>query len=508
MALVRPAIPQGVIAAGASDNAIDVSWQPATSAEQYRVLRSLTSGGPYTLVATVPGTELTYHDTPVSGVATYWYVVRAVQGCESGSSAEVQASTTGACAVGPSFAGLASVTNAASSTCTLNLTWPAATTRCGGNVTYRVHRSPTSPFVPQQSNVVASGLSGNSFSDHDALSNGGGYYYIVRAVDAGNGADDGNTVTVAASPTGVNGVGTWSDNAGDSGTALMATTPPWSVKFTGGTAGPKVYATGSYADNVCAALTTPAIALSAGSSLSFASKYDMETDYDAGIVEVAIGPAFGNWTKLVVNYPDALSFTGNACGIPPSGAGTVFSRTIASPAYPVAPYTGSLSAYAGSTVKLRWRFSSDSGVTRAGWWVDNIAIANAVIPGTCSAGASQNPKEPSHDGSMTASRALSGTGVELTYLPGCGTLDNAVYWGTGPIVGSVVWTNAACAVDNTGHASFDPGDPAPDSFFYFVVVGQNATKEGSYGTGASGERPEAIGLGACDKPQELTGSCP
>ena len=507
-ALVRPAIPQGVNAAGAGDNAIDVSWQAAASADQYRVLRSLTAGGPYTVVATVPNTQLSYHDTPVSGVATYFYVVRAVQGCDSGNSGEAQASTTGACAVGPSFAGLGSVTNGAASTCTLNLAWPAAATRCGGNVTYRVYRGATPSFIPAAGNLIASGLSGSSFSDHGALSNGVSYSYVVRAVDAGNGTDDGNAITVAASPTGVNGVGTWADNAGDSGTAQLATAPPWSVKTTGGKTGPHVYATGPYVNNVCAALTTPAITLQSGSSLSFASKYDMETNYDAGIVEVATGPAFGTWTKLVVNYPDPLSFSGNACGIPVSGAGTVFSRSIAVPTYPASPYTGSLAAYAGQSVKFRWRFSSDSGFTRTGWWIDDIAITNAVIPGTCGSGAPQNPKESAADGAMTASRAASGTGVDLTYLPGCGTLDNAVYWGTGPIAGSVAWTNAACALDNTGHATFDPGDLVPGSFIYFVIVGQSATKEGSYGTGAAGERAEAIGIGACDRPQDLTGTCP
>jgi hypothetical protein len=109
---------------------------------------------------------------------------------------------------------------------------------------------------------------------------------------------------------------------------------------------------------------------------------------------------------------------------------------------------------------------------------------------------------------MTAARATSGTAVEAVYVPGCGTQDNAVFWGTGPIAGSINWTNTACAVDNTGRATFDPGDPAPDTFFYFVIVGQDATKEGSYGAGTLGERPEAIGIGVCDKPQDLAGTCP
>jgi hypothetical protein len=369
-------------------------------------------------------------------------------------------------------------------------------------------RLATPPVVPSPATLVASGLTGGSYADHDALANGGSYAYLVRAVDARSGADDGNAVTAAASPTGVYAPATWSDNAGDTGTAQLATTPPWSVKTTGGKSGPKVYSTGVYTDNLCVALTTPPVELQGGASLSFASKYDMETFYDAGIVEVATGPTFGTWTKLAVNYPDPLSFTGNACGFPTSGAATVFSRTISSPTYPASPYTGSLAAYAGQTVKIRWRFSSDSGFTRTGWWIDDVAISNALVPGTCASGAAPNPGEPSANGGMTASRASSGTRVDLAYLPGCGTLDNAIYWGTGPIAGSVAWTNAACAIDDTGVGSFDPGDPAPGSFFYFVIVGQNGTKEGSYGTGAAGERAEAAGVGACDKPQNLTGTCP
>ena len=506
--LGQPAIPLGVTAVGSGDNAIDVSWQAAANADQYRVLRSLTAGGPYTPVATVPGNQLSYHDTPVSGIATYFYVVRAVQGCESGNSAEAHTATTGPCAVGPTFPGLASAQNAAASTCALNLTWPAATTRCGGSVTYRIYRSTTSPFVAGPGNLLVSGLGGTSFADHDALANGGSYSYIVRAVDAGNGADDGNTVAVTATPTGVNSFGTWSDNAGDTGTALLTTSAPWAVAATGGKTAPKVYATGTYANNVCAALTTPAVTLQSGSSLSFASKYDMEADFDLGIVEVATGPAYTSWTRVAVNYPDNLVNGGNACGIPTSASNAMFSRAVTTPAYSASPYSGSLAAYAGQSVKLRWRLSSDGGVVGKGWWIDDIAITNAVLPGVCSAGAPLTPKEASANGGMTASRASSGTAVELSYLPGCGTQDNAVYWGTGPIAGSIAWTNAACAVGNTGRASFDPGDPAPDGFFYFVIVGQNATKEGSYGTGSSGERPEAVGIGACDKPQDLAGTCP
>ncbi len=505
--LGQPGVPQGVGASAGGDNAIDVAWQPAANAQTYRIYRALDPGGPFVLLAEVPAAQTSYHDAPVSGGVTYRYVVRAVQGCESADSAVVEAATTGPCTVGPSFAGLATVTNAAASTCTLNLSWPAAATRCGGGVTYRVHRSSTTPFVPSPANLVASGLTGTSYSDSAGLSGAGPYAYIVRAVDAGNGTDDGNSVTRSASPTGPPAVGTWTDNAGDSGTAAMTPSLPWAVKPTGGRTGPKVYATGTYGNNVCASLTSPALTVQSGASLSFASKYDMETGYDAGIVEVATGPTYATWTKLPINYPfDALSFTGNACGIPTSGAGTVFSRTMATPVYPVSQYSGSLAAYAGQSVRLRWRLASDPGVVGQGWWVDDVAVTNAIVPGACSAGGAPHPKEVSADGHLTASPAA-GSAIDVTYTPGCGTTDNAVYWGAGVISGAPAWTGVACAVGNTGHAVFDPGALAPGSLLYFVVVGQNATREGSYGTGTAGERPEAVGLGVCDRVQDLSGTC-
>ncbi|MBZ5640384.1 MAG: carboxypeptidase regulatory-like domain-containing protein [Acidobacteriia bacterium] len=514
VALGHPSAPSGIAATANGDNRIDVSWDGVAGATEYRVYRGLAPGGPYGLAGTVAAPATTLADSPVSAGVTWYYVVRAYDRCESPSSAEASASTTGACTLGPGFAGVAVVTDAAASTCTVNLTWAAASARCGGLVTYRVHRSATAPFVPSASNVIASGLSTTQYSDHDAVAFGTTYSYVVRAVDSASGADDGNTRTLSAAPTGPLVSGTFTDDAGDTGTAKLSASSPWSVLASGGKAGPKVYATGTYSNNQCAALATPAIALQNGAVLSFASKYDLEGNYDAGIVEVATAPLFDTWTRLAtVNYPDRLLYTGNACGFPTSGVGTVFSRTITTPAYPASSYTGSLSAYNGATIKLRFSLSSDSGVTRAGWWIDDIRVTNALLPGTCSPGTAGGPTEVSPDASpMTSERASLGSGVALDYRPACGALDNAVYWGSGPIAGASSWSSSACAVGNTGRAAFDPGDPQPGEFYYFVIVGQTSTKEGSYGfsQGESGpaERPEAAGVGACDRPQELTGACP
>ncbi len=511
--LVQPTPPATVSATAGGDNAIDVSWSPTIQATQYRVLRSLTSGGPYAQVALVDAPATSFHDTGVSGQVPYYYVVRSLQPCESGNSTEAAGSTTGACTVGPAFGGIAAVTNPGTTTCALTLGWPPAAARCGGRVTYQVHRGTSWPFTPSPANLIASGLDGTSYTDHDALAYGTPYTYVVRAVDSANGADDGNLVAASASPTGPVDTGTWSDDAGDTGPAKLVPSVPWSVKPSGGKTGPAVYATGTYSNNLCSALTSPVISVQSSSVLSFAAKYDIESGWDAGIVEIAQGPGFDVWTRLTtVNYPDALSNTGNACGFPKTFTGTVFSHSYAAPSYPASSYAGSLSAYAGQDIKLRWRISSDSTGTGAGWWIDDVAVTNAVFRQACFPGNAPSPGEAGVVSPVTASRAGAGTGVDVSYGPACGTVDNVVYWGYGPISGAPAWTQAACAIGNTGHGTFDPGDPAPGELLYFVVVGQSATREGSYGTSFDGqiatERPPASGVAACGKLQDLSGTCP
>lgn len=68
--------PSGLTATGGA--VIDLQWTatPDAYASGYRIYRSDTSGGPYTLVAKVtPRTATTYTDTPPP--KTYYYVVRA-----------------------------------------------------------------------------------------------------------------------------------------------------------------------------------------------------------------------------------------------------------------------------------------------------------------------------------------------------------------------------------------------------------------------------------------------
>lgn len=93
---VPPSAPTGVSATAAGQNQINLSWSAVAGAIDYRILRSTTSGGPYTQVGATTSTS--FSDTGLTCNTTYFYVIRAFNGCESVNSAQVSA-TTAACPV-------------------------------------------------------------------------------------------------------------------------------------------------------------------------------------------------------------------------------------------------------------------------------------------------------------------------------------------------------------------------------------------------------------------------
>jgi hypothetical protein len=85
-----PPAPTGVSAVSNTKRKITVSWTAVAGATSYRVKRSTTSGGPYTLVGSPTGTSFT--NTGLTSGRTYFYVVSAVNGVGEGpNSAQVSA---------------------------------------------------------------------------------------------------------------------------------------------------------------------------------------------------------------------------------------------------------------------------------------------------------------------------------------------------------------------------------------------------------------------------------
>lgn len=86
-----PLPPTGLIATPASSSQISLNWTASPSATTYSVKRSLTNGGPYTVIATGL-TTTSFADTGLTPGTTYYYVVSAIN--SNGSSDSSQASAT------------------------------------------------------------------------------------------------------------------------------------------------------------------------------------------------------------------------------------------------------------------------------------------------------------------------------------------------------------------------------------------------------------------------------
>jgi glycosidase len=118
--MIAPAVPAGLQVVSASPGGIGLAWQAVTGDSTlygYEVLRSASSGGPYSQIARVTSAE--YTDTNVAENAVYYYVVRALDNSfnRSANSAEVSAA-----------AALRTVT------LVINLTVPATTDTTGRSV--------------------------------------------------------------------------------------------------------------------------------------------------------------------------------------------------------------------------------------------------------------------------------------------------------------------------------------------------------------------------------------
>ncbi|HEX2120095.1 MAG TPA: M36 family metallopeptidase, partial [Thermoanaerobaculia bacterium] len=229
-------------------------------------------------------------------------------GLDVSESFAMPAGAPGACQEPPAFGGLQSVVSATDGTCALILNWsPATSDPCNsGRVTYSVYRSTTAPFQPSAANRIASGIEATTFVDEGVVASTR-FHYVVRAVD-GLGNEDVNRFVVSEVPAGaLTPGGSFSD---DGGAARFTPAGGWAVRSTGGVLGSKVYATsssGNYVDNSCAQLTSETIYLGSAPALSFATKFDIEPTWDAGIVEVSTAASgFRQWKKLALNYPGII----------------------------------------------------------------------------------------------------------------------------------------------------------------------------------------------------------
>jgi hypothetical protein len=525
--------PASASATSNGDNRVDVSWAGVGGAVEYRVYRSTTSGGGYAQVATVTAPTTSYADTGVSGGVTYYYVVRAygsgLDACESGNSPEASATATGICTLPPSFAGLGSVTTPQENTCTLDLTWDAAVRQCGGggSVTYSVYRSTSSGFTPSPANRVATGLTVPSYSDSVSLAYGTVYYYIVRATDTSNGAEDGNTVQKSGTPIGTLVTTTLFSDSFESGTGLngwgtgcfgtACSTTDWrgiqacapthsgsNIFRFGGSSCAANYATNDnafVAPGGTSGITIPADATNV--RLAFWHRGDFETGYDGALMRISTDnqnfyyiPASAAGVWLAGGYNGTVYYPANQTSTTRDAwTGTDSNFTYTQMDLDTAcnyAFGGSAGA-AGRTLWIAFGGFSDGSINALGWFVDDVSIT-AQVPGSCSTSYT-----------LTVTRAGTGSGTVTSNPVGinCGSACSSSFDYNATVTlsasadaGSTFagWSGEGCSGTGTCQVTMSQARSVTATFtlnMYLLTV----TKSGT-GTGTVTSSPAGIDCGS------------
>ncbi len=393
-----PAAPTNVSASVTGNNQISVTWTGVGGINRYRVFRSIGScpGTSYVQIAQVDGVT-NYVDSTVSGGTTYSYRVASfdtVLDCASAQGNCSSALATGTCALSPTFAGLTSAASAGNSSCAINLNWSAGSGNCGAgsNVRYNIYRSTTPGFTPAPANRLVTCSTATSLQDID-VNPGQALHYAVRAEDLGaspaagqcGGVEETNVVIRTAAAFGPDNI-TFSDNV-ESGSAN------WTTSGTG-TVGANfaIVNTASSSPTMSWFAPDPAgisdrmltlanpLNLAAGTNavLEFSHRYVTEPTYDGGVLEYSIdggatwvdilaanGTVPANAQRfLAVGYTGPLS-TGFSSPLSGRQAWSGNSQSFVTTRV-------SLADFGGQTLRLRFRFATDTTVAATGWWIDDI----------------------------------------------------------------------------------------------------------------------------------------
>ena len=400
---VTPGQPGSLAGSSPQDHQIALSWSNGSPAgaryNVYRTRGTCSANNGFSLLA--EGTTATsFLDGGLPGTVTYAYRVTSTDAtgeCESAPRC-VEVAAQGPCNAPPEFAGLAEVSNPGSRQCTLQIAWPAASSLCGGPVVYDVHRGTSPDFVPAPENLVAQGVSGNTYADAGSLSNGQARYYVVRARDLANGLQEGNLVRAGAVPTGPTLISTLAETfQGPGGFDLPGWThtrtfPPPSDPSTapGWTWVQGAWFADEHTDWPSGkVLVSPSFGIGPKTALSFWHRFALQSEprycRDGGTLEISTDN--GTTWKTV---PDSAFRKGKFTNLIVDGTRNPIQNKRAwcgSPMGAMSQVEVDLGSFAGAVdARLRWYEGDDTDTAAAepnGWYVDNVTIADTQRVATC-----------------------------------------------------------------------------------------------------------------------------
>ncbi|MBN2384713.1 hypothetical protein JXQ70_17700, partial [bacterium] len=438
---------------------INLAWNAATSAcpgpIRYSVYRDTVSP-----VDTIPANRIaenlsatSYSDTYnlVNGT-TYYYVVHAIDlsnSAEDTNTVELSATATF------TFGGITSAVSGGLDTCTIDLTWNAATSSCPGPFLYSVYRDTVTPVDTIPANRIVSGVSGTSYADDDTLVNGTTYYYVVHAVDQSSFNEDTNTVEASAAPYGPGGgtqtfldedfdtagiPGTWTivDGNSDSWTwyeddstdpAGCANTDPASP--IGG-----IWAT---VDSDCNSvdmdeqLITPVINLSTTATVSLEfDHYFNRYGAEYADVDVRSTNTGGVWTNVAQWTADTANPLHSTIDITAQAAGA-------------------------SDVQIRWHYYDANYEWY--WYVDNILVTGYVAVACTTGSGCTDPGQPIITG-ITDLNGCAQSGIQVAYTAGSGATSHDLYRDSNLVVTGYV-----------SGATYNPGDTSSHNYIIRAIDG-------------------------------------
>lgn len=237
------------------------------------------------------------------------------------------------------------------------------------------------------------------------LTQGTKYYYrayATNSVGTGYSVQDSFTTSPVVSTLPYNQNFDIAGNTGWGATSVTGTINDWvlgtpaKASLNGAFSGTKAYVTkvtGTYTPSQNSALVSPQFdftTYAADPILRFRSNYDIEQDYDLGVVEISINN--GPWVRLD-------STLGNGSNYNTANSASWYNNAATSLTPPGPAFSGSSAAYATAAtggwvksatrltgaagqanVKFRFHFVADGFVDQEGWAIDDIEVVDVTTP--------------------------------------------------------------------------------------------------------------------------------